>query len=108
MSSNFVKNSKPKTVCSKGYQMWQHMLLYEPTEMSKQQQNRRNKLIQLRKITVVELEKNVINNNQSILEKFMVYDWGNEHFDVNYPKEKIQCLFNILQPLTAAKSEVIG
>jgi len=67
--------------------MWQHMLLYEPTEMSKQQQNRRNKLIQLRKITVVELEKNVINNNQSILGKFMVYDWENGHFDVNYPKE---------------------
>mmetsp|Transcript_12376 Transcript_12376/g.25203 ORF Transcript_12376/g.25203 Transcript_12376/m.25203 type:complete len:83 (-) Transcript_12376:3-251(-) len=75
MSSNFVKNSKPKTVCSKGYQMWQHMLLYEPTELSKQQWNRRNKQIRLGNITEVQLEKNVINNNQSILGQFMVYDW---------------------------------
>mmetsp|Transcript_12377 Transcript_12377/g.25204 ORF Transcript_12377/g.25204 Transcript_12377/m.25204 type:complete len:83 (-) Transcript_12377:3-251(-) len=75
MSSNFVKNSKPKTVRSKGYRMWQHMLLYEPTELSKQQWNRRNKQIRLGNITEVQLEKNVINNNQSILGQFMVYDW---------------------------------
>jgi len=68
--------------------MWQHMSRCEPTELSKQQRNRRNKLIWLRRITEVKLEKNLINNNKSILGKFMVYDWGNGHFDVNYPKEK--------------------
>jgi len=51
------------------------MLLYEPTELSKQQWNRRNKQIRLGNITEVQLEKNVINNNQSILGQFMVYDW---------------------------------
>mmetsp|Transcript_25018 Transcript_25018/g.52822 ORF Transcript_25018/g.52822 Transcript_25018/m.52822 type:complete len:196 (+) Transcript_25018:284-871(+) len=68
--------------------MWQHMSRYEPMEFSKQQRNRRNKLIRQRRITEVKLENFLINNNKSILGKFMVYDWGNGHFDVNYPKEK--------------------
>jgi len=62
------------------------MLGYEPTKLSKQQRNRRNKQIRLANVTEVRLEKNVINNHQSILGKFMVYDWEDGDCDVNYPK----------------------
>jgi len=86
MSSHFVEEAKPKTRRSKGFRTWQFASGLQSKNLSRKQQYRKNKQYCQRKITEVELEKNCIHNNTTILGKFMVYDWGNGE-DINYPND---------------------